>query len=117
MTGGISLHAVDVATGIPAAGMRVQIFRREGDTLLVLADGALERGGQLVHPIISGTGVQVGTHEAWFYLGDWWRARGQGLERHFQEVAVFRFEVLNTNEHYHLPIKFTPWGFALFRGA
>ena len=26
MTGGISLHAVDVANGVPAAGMRVEIL-------------------------------------------------------------------------------------------
>lgn len=117
MAGGISLHAVDVAHGVPAAGMRVQIFRRDGDTLRALADAVLESGGQLSHPIVSGAGVEPGTHEAWFHLGEWWRSREQSSTHHFQEVAVFRFEVLSLTEHYHLPIKFTPWGFALFRGA
>jgi 5-hydroxyisourate hydrolase len=33
------------------------------------------------------------------------------------ETAVFRFEVTDLDQHYHLPIKFTRWGYALFRGA
>ena len=72
MTGGISLHAVDVANGVPAAGMRVEI---------------------LAPP------------------------RGASRRRSFRKVAVFRFTVGDLQEHYHLPLKFTAWGFALFRGA
>jgi MFS family permease len=63
------------------------------------------------------TGVQAGVHEAHFHLGDWWRARGASQAAFFQEVAVFRFNVVDLQEHYHLPLKFTAWGFALFRGA
>lgn len=117
MAGGISLHAVDVASGVPAAGLRVQIFRLESGQSHCIADTTLGEAGALQHPVVSGAGVQLGTHEALFHLGDWWRARSGSTERCFQEVAAFRFEVLNLSEHYHLPIKFTPWGFALFRGA
>lgn len=56
-----------------------------------------------------------------FVLGGWGAsmpgARSGSTERCFQEIAVFRCEVLSLAEHYHLPIKFTPWGFALSRGA
>ena len=104
MPGGISLHAVDVASGVPAAGMRVEIFALQGATARSIA-------------VVTGTGVQAGVHEAHFHLGDWWRERGKTQAAFFQEVAVFRFNVVNLQEHYHLPLKFTAWGFALFRGA
>lgn len=117
MAGGISLHAVDVAAGMPASGLRVQIFRLEAGQSHCIADSTLGAAGALEHPVVSGAGVALGTHEALFHLGDWWRARSGHADRCFQEVAAFRFEVLNLTEHYHLPIKFTPWGFALFRGA
>jgi len=29
----------------------------------------------------------------------------------------FRFTVSAPDQHYHLPFKFTPWGFSLFRGS
>jgi 5-hydroxyisourate hydrolase len=117
MSKGISLHAVDVAAGVPAAGLRVQVFRLEDGKACCVVDARLGSAGQLQHPVTEGEGVIAGTHETLFYLGDWWRERTGHAERCFQEVAVFRFEVLDVNEHYHLPIKFTPWGFALFRGA
>jgi len=30
---------------------------------------------------------------------------------------VFRFGIDRVEEHFHLPFKFTPWGFSLFRGG
>jgi len=35
----------------------------------------------------------------------------------FLELVPFRFRVFDASLHYHLPIKFTPWGFSLYRGA
>ena len=35
----------------------------------------------------------------------------------FLTVTPFRFRIKDVNEHFHLPLKFTRWGFALFRGA
>jgi 5-hydroxyisourate hydrolase len=29
----------------------------------------------------------------------------------------FRFTIADAAQHYHLPFKFTPWGFSLFRGS
>ena len=117
MAGGISLHAVDVANGVPAAGMHVEILALHGSTAHSVAKGVLGVNGALDHPVVTGTGVQAGVHEAHFHLGDWWRARGASQAAFFQEVAVFRFSVVDLQEHYHLPLKFTAWGFALFRGA
>lgn len=115
--GGISLHAVDVADGVPAQGLRVQVFRLDATGPACIAEGVLGASGALEHPVTGGAGVAPGTHEAHFHLGDWWRAREGGDAAHFQEVAVFRFTVTDAAPHYHLPIKFTKWGLALFRGA
>ena len=32
-------------------------------------------------------------------------------------MAVFRFGIADPAVEYHLPLKFTLWGFSLFRGA
>lgn len=117
MAAGISLHAVDVALGVPAAGMRVEIFALRDNPARCIAQGLLGANGALDHPVTTGAGVQTGVHEAHFHLGDWWRERTGTDASSFQEVAVFRFHVARLDEHYHLPMKFTAWGFALFRGA
>jgi 5-hydroxyisourate hydrolase len=118
MTGGISLHAVDVASGAPAAGMAVELAALGPGGERLLAQGRLAVGGALDHPLARGeVAVAAGAHEARFFVGDWLRSREPGLGRVFLEVAVLRFEVLDPAEHVHLPLKFTRWGVALFRGS
>lgn len=117
MVGGISLHAVDVASGAPAEGMTVELVALGPVGERVLARGTLGPAGALDHPLARGeVAVAAGAHEARFHVGDWLRSREPGLGRVFMEVAVLRFEVLDPAEHVHLPLKFTRWGLALFRG-
>ena len=118
MTGGISLHAVDVASGQPAAGMRVELSAQGAGGEKLLASGVLGSSGALDHAVARGElQLTAGTHEARFYVGDWLRAQDPSLGRVFMEVAVLRFELLDPAQHVHLPLKFTRWGLALFRGS
>ncbi len=116
--GGISLHAVDVASGRPAQGMAVELVALEAQGERLLARGTLGAGGALDHAVARGeVPIAAGPHEARFAVGDWLRAAEPGLGRVFMDVAVLRFEVLDPAEHVHLPLKFTRWGLALFRGS
>lgn len=116
--GGISLHAVDVAAGVPAHGLHAELFALDAAGARLLAEGPLGPGGALDHPVARGeVPVAAGPHEARFHVGDWLRQREPGLGRVFMDVAVMRFEVLDATEHVHLPLKFTRWGLALFRGS
>ena len=117
MAGGISIHGVDVARGVPAAGLRVELHAL-APTRRLLADGRLGGNGMLDHPVARGEGVEAGPHEVLFHLGDWMRAQGYGeADMAFLDMLPFRFTVARPEEHYHLPLKFTPWGVSLFRGV
>nr|WP_249794698.1 hydroxyisourate hydrolase [Bradyrhizobium sp. Oc8] len=111
VAGGISIHAVDVASGRPAQGLRIEIWRINPDPLRI-ADGRLGANGVLDHPIAQGAGVVVGEYEVLFHLGAFF-GDGDG----FLTVTPFRFRIHNVDEHFHLPLKFTRWGYSLFRGA
>lgn len=115
MAGGISVHAVDVASGRVARGLLVRIDRlEEGGTRRRIAEGRIGANGTLDHPVTAGEGVAEGTHEVLFHVGDFF----SGAAPHrFLDVVPFRFRVFDAAQHYHLPIKFTPWGFSLYRGA
>jgi 5-hydroxyisourate hydrolase len=116
MAGGISLHAVDVASGQPAAGMEVELWLLQPERRLV-AQGKLGSNGQLDHETVQGTGVVAGSYEALFHVGAWLRARGGGDASPFLDVLPFRFQLADESQHIHLPLKFTAWGCALFRGS
>jgi len=117
MAGGISIHGVDVARGVPASGLLVGV-ERLGPARLAVAAGRLGANGLLDHPIARGEGVEAGAYEVQFHIAEYLRASGYPAEQvGFLDVLPFRFVVTKVDEHYHLPLKFTPWGIMLFRGS
>lgn len=114
--GGLSIHVFDVSRGVAATGLRVELQGPDGN---LLASGAINATGVLDHPTVRGEGlVATGVYEAIFYVGDWYRAQGVALPSPaFLETVLYRFGIADLAQHYHLPLKMTPWGFSLFRGG
>lgn len=116
MTGGISIHVVDIARGIVAVGMRVELFAL-AETPRLLCDGRVGAKGALDHPRL-GRRFEDGRYELAFHVAEFYRNAGIALPAvPFLEVAPFRFGIADPRQHYHFPLKVTPWGYSLFRGG
>ncbi|MCG5238407.1 hydroxyisourate hydrolase [Azospirillum doebereinerae] len=117
MAGGISIHGVDVARGVAAEGLYVELHALAPERRL-LAAGRLGANGQLDHPTVRGAGIALGPHEALFHIGDWLRDAGYPEDQtRFLDILPFRFVVTDLDRHLHLPLKFTPYGVSLFLGV
>jgi 5-hydroxyisourate hydrolase len=115
---GISIHVVDVARGKPAAGMAIEVHALDGDRRRVVGTGVVGANGVFAHPMNAGEGIVGGVHEVLLHAGDYFRGDGQVADNPaFQEIVPLRFTVLDTRDHYHLPVKITPWGLSVWRGA
>jgi 5-hydroxyisourate hydrolase-like protein (transthyretin family) len=116
--GGLSIHCVDVAHGRVAAGLRVRVWRLDAAGALLLAQGAVGTKGLFEDPALLGEGIRAGGYEVEFDVGDFYRAAGTPLPSPaFLEQVPYRFHIADVAQHHHLPFKFTPWGFSLFRGG
>jgi 5-hydroxyisourate hydrolase len=110
---GISIHVVDVSRGVVAAGMRVELYRR--DTRLV--EGTIGANGLLEHPALKQRFV-ADNYQAVFHVADYYRGAGIALPaRPFLHVVRYDFGIADAEQHYHLPFKCTPWGYSCFRGG
>ncbi|WP_424934381.1 hydroxyisourate hydrolase [Amaricoccus macauensis] len=116
--GGISIHAVDVASGRPAEGLEVRLLRISGDMQELLAAGQCGPTGLFDHPTVRGEGVTEGCYIAQFLVGAFYTANGMNnAPPAFLDEVSFQFGVADARQHYHLPFKFTAWGYSLFRGG
>ena len=117
MAGGISIHVYDVSRGVPAGGTARRTERAR--TASLLASGAVGPGGAFDHPTVRGEGLwPPAPTRRRSTSATWYRAQGVALPSPaFLEAVPYRFGVADLAQHYHLPLKMTPWGFSLFRGG
>ncbi len=116
MSGGVSIHVVDVSRGLVAAGMRVELYalspaRHLIDSALISSKGLLDS------PVLAAT-FEPGPYEAIFHVADYYRGAGVvTADVPFLDVVTYRFGIADPRQHYHLPFKCTPWGYSCFRGG
>lgn len=109
----ITTHVLDVACGKPVRGLPVRLARREGETWRELASGVTDESGRFEAPP-EGAPLRAGAHRLLFETGRYLR------ERHgaafYPEVTVV-FDVVDTAEHYHVPLLLGPFGYTTYRGS
>jgi 5-hydroxyisourate hydrolase len=112
----VSVHVVDVANGVVARGMRVEVVRINGQEETML-EGTVGKNG-LVEDLQRPDLFPVGQYELRLHVAEYYRKLGTQLpDPPFMDVQVMRFGLADTAQHYHLPVKLTPWGMSCFRGA
>jgi 5-hydroxyisourate hydrolase len=120
VSGGLSIHCVDVAHGRVASGLQVSLRRLMADRHpgALLARGSVGANGLWSEPLLMGPAITAGGYEAGFDVGGFYRSQGVSVpDPAFLEEVVYRFYITDAAQHFHLPFKFTPWGFSLFRGG
>lgn len=105
----LSTHALDTATGTPAAGLAYRLTDSAGAEL---AAGATDADGRA--PELGGVEVGAGVYRLHFDTGAYHRA--QGLHGFYPE-AVMCFEVTDPAAHHHVPLILSPFGYSTYRGS
>ncbi|MGL6209340.1 MAG: hydroxyisourate hydrolase [Paracoccaceae bacterium] len=117
MAGRLTTHVLDTARGMPAAGMKITLYRiAEGRARLL---GAVTNGdGRVDGPLLAGDDLTMGTYELVFQAGDYLRATGQaGGEPLFLDDIPIRFGIADPGAHYHVPLLISPFAYSTYRGS
>ena len=108
----LSTHLLDAVSGLPAAGVRVALDRRDGDGWQPLGEQVTDDDGR-VRDLAPG-GLGVGVHRLSFATGQYFAATGQS--GFYPEVSVV-FEVTELGRHYHVPLLLSPFAYSTYRGS
>jgi 5-hydroxyisourate hydrolase len=102
---------------VVARGMQVEVFSLGGEARAPVLAGSVGHNG-LVEDLENPDHIAPGNYELRLHVGRYYRDRGTTLPQPaFMDVQVFRFGLADDTQHYHLPVKLSPWGMSLFRGA
>lgn len=115
--GRLTTHVLDTASGKPAAGLRIALFRIAGGTREALKDVVTNSDGRCDEPLLQGATFQTGQYELVFFAGDYLRASGAALpDPLFLDEVPIRFGMAE-NAHYHVPLLISPFGYSTYRGS
>lgn len=116
--GKLTTHVLDTAHGRPGAGMRVALFRVEGDTRLHLVDFVTNADGRCDAPLLEGDALKPGIFELAFAVGDYYADLGLDLPTpRFLDTVVLRVGIADASAHYHVPLLCSPWSYSTYRGS
>ncbi len=76
MTGYLTTHVLDTARGIPAAGLRIALYRIEGEARTYLRHAVTNAGGRTDAPILPEAEFRIGSYELVFHAGAYLDAIG-----------------------------------------
>ncbi len=118
MTGYLTTHVLDTATGNPAAGLKIALYKLTGDAREKLAELVTNADGRTDGPILPAEKFKTGTYELVFFAGDYLRASGQaGDDPLFLDEVPIRFGMSDASAHYHVPLLLSPYGYSTYRGS
>ena len=109
---GITTHVLDTSRGSPAAGMSVLLERAEDSGWQPVGRCTTDADGR-ARDLLSSP-PDDGRYRLTFDTGAYFRAIG---ERGFYPEVSVTFVVTPGEDHYHVPLLLSPFGYTTYRGS
>lgn len=109
----ITTHVLDVSVGRPARGVALRLERLDGASFRELARGETDADGRASTLLAPGS-LEAGTYRLRFEVGPYFAASGVATFYPYVEIV---FAVGATDQHYHVPLLLSPFGYSTYRGS
>jgi hydroxyisourate hydrolase len=108
----ISTHVLDLATGDPARGVGVALFRLADDGRPELVSELRTDDDGRIRDLLDGQPLTEGDFQLAFDVGEY----GDDPEAFFQSAA-YALRVTDADRSYHVPLLLSPFGMSTYRGS
>ena len=117
-SGRLTTHVLDTAVGKPAEGLRIDLYRLDGEERQLIRTVRTDSDGRVDGPLAEGEVFKAGQYELVFHAGDYLRSAGVSLsEPAFLDLIPLRFGIADPAIHYHVPLLLSPYGYSTYRGS
>jgi 5-hydroxyisourate hydrolase len=118
MSGGLSTHVLDTAHGRPAAGVRVDVYHRDGDMRARVLSSVTDADGRCATLLPPKRKFTPGVYELDFWIGEYYARLGNTSgDPAFLGVVTVRFGVYDVDAKHHVPLLVSPFGYSTYRGS
>ena len=110
----ISVHVLNLQTGLPSSGVEVKLEQKIDNNWKLLNTGITDKQGRItaLYPKEEKL-IKNAIYKVTFETGKWFEANK--TETFFPEIPVI-FTTNGNLEHYHIPLLLSPYGYSTYRG-
>jgi 5-hydroxyisourate hydrolase len=113
----ITTHVLDTAAGRPGADIAIELERIEHGVWHLVGGGVTDQDGRLRTLTPAGP-VAPGTYRLRFQTGAYLAAQDAVPGRPpFFPVVEIQFNVVDGDQHFHVPLLLSPFGYSTYRGS
>lgn len=109
----LSVHVLNIQSGQPSPGVEVHLEQHTDAGWEALATATTDGSGRVSALYPEDETFAPGLYRVTFETGDWFAERDTAT--FFPEIPV-PFEVDDTDQHYHVPLLLSPYGYSTYRG-
>lgn len=110
----ISVHVLNLKTGVPSEGVTVVLDKKEGDKWVKLNSAVTSKDGRISALYPAGQEINPGDYRVTFETGKYYADHNE--DTFFPEIPVI-IHVPKAGEHYHVPLLLSQYGYSTYRGS
>lgn len=110
----ITTHILDTGNGKPAAGVPVTLDKEAAGEFSRLGEGVTDADGRVKDLLGDDHKLEAGIYKISFATAKYYKDLNQ---KTFYPEASIVFEVEATDEHYHVPLLLSGFGYSTYRGS
>lgn len=110
----ITTHVLDVSLGRPAAGVAVRLLMRGQEDWVAIGSGVTDDDGRVGDLLEPDHAIEAGDYRLEFATGHYFADQGRDS---FYPTVQIAFRVASRDEHYHVPLLLSPFGYSTYRGS
>jgi 5-hydroxyisourate hydrolase len=108
--GRMTVHVLDLFSGTPANGVKVDLFTKKGDEQKLVKSVTTGVSGRPDSgPLLAGETFSPGRYVIAFDLSDYFKGVDKSLPANFFRKVSMEFEVTDATMPHHIPLQCTAW--------
>ena len=108
--GRMTVHVLDLFSGTPANGVKVDLFMKKGEQMAPVKSVTTGVSGRPDSgPLLAGETFAPGRYMIAFDLSDYFKGLDKSLPANFFRKVSMEFEVTDATMPHHIPLQCTPW--------
>jgi 5-hydroxyisourate hydrolase len=108
--GRVTAHVLDLYSGTPANGLKLDFYAYEGGTPKLLKSAVTNVDGRPPEgPLVQPAGMKTGRYRIDVHVGDYYKKIGARIPGGYHTRLSMEFDIYDASQPHHLPFQITPW--------